>query len=74
MENGKPRRERMARRRSNSPSKADGDYYLTLIEEGIAATDAGDLIDHNRVVAWVRSWGKSDELPEPRSNPYPQPQ
>ena len=57
----------MAAQGSNIQSKADEDRYLALIDEGIAAADAGDLVDHDDVVAWVRSWGKPDELPEPKS-------
>ena len=57
----------MAAQGSKILSKADEDRYLTLIDEGISAADSGDLVGHDEVVAWVRSWGKPDELPEPRS-------
>ena len=42
-------------------------WQLAAIDEGIAAANAGDLVDHEDVVAWVRSWGKPDELPVPKS-------
>ncbi len=42
-------------------------WQLAAIDEGIAAADAGDLVDHEDVVAWVRSWDEPDELPMPTS-------
>jgi predicted transcriptional regulator len=42
-------------------------WQLAAIDEGIAAADAGDLVNHEDVVAWVRSLGKPDELPVPKS-------
>lgn len=42
-------------------------WQLAAIDEGIAAADAGNLVDHEDVVAWVRSWGTPDELPMPTS-------
>jgi predicted transcriptional regulator len=42
-------------------------WQLAAIDEGIAAADAGKLVDHEDVVAWVRSWGQPDELPQPKS-------
>ena len=42
-------------------------WQIAAIEEGLAAADAGDLVDHEDVVAWVRSWGQPDELPQPKS-------
>jgi len=42
-------------------------WQLAAIDEGIAAADAGDLVDHEDVVAWVRSWDGPDELPMPTS-------
>jgi predicted transcriptional regulator len=36
------------------------------IEEAIREADAGEPgVAHDRVVAWVRSWGTDDELPPP---------
>jgi predicted transcriptional regulator len=42
-------------------------WQIAAIEEGIAAADAGNLVEHEDVVAWVRSWGQPDELPQPKS-------
>ena len=42
-------------------------WQLAAIDEGIAAADAGKLVNHDDVVAWVRSWGTPDELPMPKS-------
>jgi len=33
-------------------------YHLALIEEGIRADDAGDVIPHSEVVKKVASWSK----------------
>ncbi|HEX4078503.1 MAG TPA: CopG family ribbon-helix-helix protein [Rhizomicrobium sp.] len=40
-------------------------WQLAAIDEGIAAADAGRFAAHEDVAAWVRSWGKADELPPP---------
>jgi predicted transcriptional regulator len=41
------------------------EWQLAAIEEGIGDADAGRVIGHDEVVAWVRSWGQPDELPMP---------
>jgi predicted transcriptional regulator len=41
------------------------EWQLAAIQDGIAQADAGRLIPHEEVVAWVRSWGSPDELPMP---------
>lgn len=38
-------------------------YRLTL--EGLADVDAGRLIDHDAVMAWIDSFGIDHELPDP---------
>ncbi len=40
-------------------------WQLAAIEEGIEAADAGRVIAHGDVAAWVASWDKPDELPIP---------
>jgi predicted transcriptional regulator len=40
-------------------------WHLAAIDEGNRAADAGQVIPHDDVAAWVRSWGKPDELPMP---------
>ncbi len=63
--------EALDRRKSRIVEQALKDYVsvqqwqLAAVDEGIAAADAGDLIDHKDVVAWVRSWDGSHELPMP---------
>ena len=42
------------------------EWQIAGIEEGIRDADAGRLVAHEDVVAWVRSWGSPDELPAPR--------
>ena len=41
------------------------EWQLGAIEEGIRDADAGRVVAHEDVVAWVRSWGQPDELPMP---------
>ena len=41
-------------------------WQLAAIDEGIRAADAGEVVAHEDVVNWVRSWGRSDELPPPK--------
>jgi predicted transcriptional regulator len=40
-------------------------WHLAAIDEGIRDADAGRLVAHEDVAAWVESWGKADELPMP---------
>jgi len=40
-------------------------WHLEAIDEGIRDADAGRIVTHDDVAAWVRSWGKPDELPMP---------
>jgi predicted transcriptional regulator len=41
------------------------EWQLAAIDEGLRAADAGRVIAHEDVVAWVQSWGRPDELPMP---------
>ncbi len=40
-------------------------WQVAAIDEGIAAADAGRVVAHDDVVAWVRSWDQPDERPMP---------
>lgn len=42
-------------------------WWADAIDEGIAAADNGQLIAHDRVVEWVKSWeaGSRKALPQP---------
>ena len=42
------------------------EWQLAAIDEGLGQADAGQLVPHEDVVAWVRSWGSPDELPMPK--------
>lgn len=42
------------------------EWQIEGILAGIADADAGQLIDHDCVVAWVDSWDTEHELPAPR--------
>jgi predicted transcriptional regulator len=40
-------------------------WHLAAIDEGLQDAEAGRLVAHDDVAAWVRSRGKPDELPMP---------
>ena len=40
-------------------------WHLAAIDEGLRDAEAGRVVAHDDVAAWVRSWGKPDELPMP---------
>jgi predicted transcriptional regulator len=42
------------------------EWQLAAIDEGIRAADAGRIVAHEDVAAWVQSWGRPDELPMPK--------
>ena len=42
------------------------EWQIEAVQEGIADADASRLVDHDRVAAWLESWGTGDELPPPR--------
>lgn len=42
------------------------EWQLAAIDEGLRAADAGRVVAHEDVVAWVQSWGGPDELPMPK--------
>jgi predicted transcriptional regulator len=41
-------------------------WQLAAIDEGINAADAERFVSHEDITAWVQSWGKADELPQPK--------
>jgi predicted transcriptional regulator len=41
------------------------EWQLTAIDEGLREADAGRVVPHESVVAWVKSWGRPDELSMP---------
>ena len=40
-------------------------WHLAAIAEGIRDADAGRVMPHDEVVAWVESWGRPVEKPMP---------
>lgn len=42
------------------------EWQLSAIDDGLKAADEGRVATHEDVVAWVRSWGRPDELPMPK--------
>jgi predicted transcriptional regulator len=61
-----------ARSRSVLAANAISDYVhsqewqLQRIREGIADAKAGRVIPHEKVDAWLKSWGTDHELPPPK--------
>jgi predicted transcriptional regulator len=41
-------------------------WQIAAIEEGLRDADAGRVVKHEDVVAWVESWGQPDEAPMPK--------
>ena len=42
------------------------EWQAKAIRCGIADAEAGRLVDHEAVAAWLESWGTQEELPPPR--------
>lgn len=42
------------------------DWQIEAIRAGIADADAGRVVDHETVSAWLESWGTENELTAPR--------
>jgi len=42
------------------------EWQLAAIDEGIRDAEAGRVVPHEDVVAWILSWRKPDELPMPK--------
>ncbi len=40
-------------------------WQFAAIEDGLRDADAGRVVPHEDVVAWVESWGRPDERPMP---------
>ena len=40
-------------------------WQMSAIEKGLRDSEAGRLVSHEQIVAWVESWGRADELPMP---------
>jgi predicted transcriptional regulator len=49
------------------------EWQIAAIQEGIRQADAGMLIPHEKVVAWIKSWDGPNELPMPKSRPRAKP-
>jgi predicted transcriptional regulator len=43
----------------------DDEAEARALEEAEAAIEAGQVISHEAMKAWLLSWGTSDELPPP---------
>lgn len=41
---------------------------VAAIRHGVVAANAGDLVNHADIRAWVESWGGADELPAPQAS------
>lgn len=43
----------------------DQAWQIQVIEEGLAAAEAGQKVSHTQVREWLLSWGKEDEREPP---------
>jgi predicted transcriptional regulator len=41
------------------------EWQLGEIEAGLSDLDAGNTVSHEKVSAWLRSWGQNSETPAP---------
>lgn len=41
------------------------EWQTRAVEQGVAAAEAGQLLEHEPVAAWLESWGKKDESEPP---------
>jgi len=41
------------------------EWKLAEIETGLVEAEAGETVPHEKVAAWLRSWGTENELPPP---------
>ncbi len=39
--------------------------YLAAIKQAEQEIERGDTVEGDEVIAWLQSWGKPDELPQP---------
>lgn len=46
-------------------SAHDNAGFIQIVEDGIVAADAGQLIDYEAVRPWLLSWGTEAEGPPP---------
>ena len=42
------------------------DWQLEEVVAGLAELDSGKMVEHEKVVKWLRSWGKPSEGAPPR--------
>lgn len=42
------------------------EWQVRAIEEGIKSADVGQLIEHGKMVEWVKSWGTGEEKEMPK--------
>lgn len=45
----------------------DHKRIVAHVRRGMADAEAGNVVAHEEVVAWLKSWGTPDELPPPLS-------
>jgi predicted transcriptional regulator len=42
------------------------DWQLAEVQEGIAELDSGEVVEHEQVAKWLKTWGKRVETKAPR--------
>jgi predicted transcriptional regulator len=41
------------------------EWQAAAIQKGVESADRGELISHEKMMAWIDSWGTNNELPPP---------
>lgn len=49
------------------------EWQIAAIQEGVRQANAGLTVPHEKVMAWIKSWGGPNELPMPKSRPRAKP-
>ena len=42
------------------------EWQVQAIQDGVKSADAGHLIDHKKIEAWLATWGTEHEIEPPR--------
>jgi hypothetical protein len=56
-------------KRARPAAKEQQEEHSRLTREAMADVDASQIIDHQRVQAWVNSLGSDQPLPMPKTQP-----
>ena len=54
-----------AKKRLDSEYLAVNEWQVAGVKAALLQADAGELVAHDEVMAWIRSWDTANELPAP---------